>query len=159
MSTTTHRRRPHLEASFADRAPAAGQSGSTHPREAGDEVAHLDVLAAHLRARGWTAYVSTPAGRIASLYVQDSHNHAECGDIIATPDSTTGDWWYWFSWAERIAPIHAPAAAADAIIGACQRPADGPQTPQAPATNGHGRSWPAEIYPTAAVRAAGLARQ
>jgi len=32
----------------------------------------------------------------------------------------TGDRWYWFSWAERIAPVHAPEAAADAVISALQ---------------------------------------
>ena len=48
--------------------------------------------------------------------MQDPHDRTEYGDIIAGPDGTTGDWWYWFSWAERIAPVHAPAAAADAII-------------------------------------------
>ena len=44
---------------------------------------------------------------------------------MATPDRTTGDWWYWFSWAERIGPVHAPTAAADAIIRAFQWPVDG----------------------------------
>ena len=144
MSTTTYRRRSHREASSADSARTAGQDGSAHLREAGDGVAYLDVLAAHLHARGWTAYISAPAGRLTSLFVQGPHHHAECGDIIVTPDSAAGDWWYWFSWAERIAPVHAPAAAADAIIRACQRPADGSQTPQAPRGE---RSWPKSIPP------------
>jgi len=29
---------------------------------------------------------------------------------MATPGNANGDWWYWFSWAERIGPVHAPAA-------------------------------------------------
>jgi|SRR5215471_18478784 len=123
--STTYLRRPHREGSSADGARAAGQGGSAYLREAADGIAYLDVLAAHLHARGWTAYISVPAGRLASLFVQDPRNHADCGDIIVAPDGTAGDWWYWFSWAERIAPVHAPAAAADAIIGACQRPAPG----------------------------------
>jgi hypothetical protein len=32
----------------------------------------------------------------------------------------TGDRWYWFSWTGRIAPVHAPEAAADAAISALQ---------------------------------------
>jgi hypothetical protein len=91
-----------------------------------DEIACLDVLAAQLRARGWIAYISTPAARLASLFLQDPHDRAECSDIIAAPGGTTGEWWYWFSWAERIAPVHTPAAAADAIIRAFRRSADAP---------------------------------
>jgi hypothetical protein len=90
-----------------------------------DGIAFLDVLAAQLRARGWTAYVSTPAGRPAVLSVPDPHVRAEWSYIIAAPGGADGDWWYWFSWAERIAPVHAPGAAADAIIRALQRPTDG----------------------------------
>ena len=35
-----------------------------------DAVASLDVLAAQLRTRGWTAYLATPPGRLASLVVE-----------------------------------------------------------------------------------------
>jgi len=94
-----------------------------------DGIACLDVLAAQMHARGWNAYITTPAGRLASLFVQDPHDRPRSGDIIAARDTTTGHWWYWFSWAERIAPAHAPAAAADAIISAFQRPADDPPEP------------------------------
>ena len=113
--------------SRAPSAPPYARAG-----EAADPAARLDVLAAHLRTRGWTTYINTPSGRLASLVVQDPHHRAECGDILAAPDGTTGDWWYWFSWAERITPVHPPAAAADAIIAACQRPADSSPAPQAP---------------------------
>jgi hypothetical protein len=87
------------------------------------------VLAAQMRARGWSAYISMPPGRLASLFVQDPHDRRQCGDVIAARDTVTGHWWYWFSWAERIAPAHAPAAAADAIIGAFRRPPDDPLEP------------------------------
>lgn len=83
-----------------------------------DAVECLDLLAAQMRTRGWTAYLVTPSGRLASLVVLDPHDHAECSDIIAAPGGSTGDLWYWFSWGERIASAHAPAAAADAIIRA-----------------------------------------
>ena len=83
-----------------------------------DAMACLDVLAAQLRTRGWTAYLATPPGRIASLVVEDPHDCAPCSDIVAAPGGATGDLWYWFSWGERIASADAPATAADAIVGA-----------------------------------------
>lgn len=107
----------------------AATHGNGHAGQAGDGIACLDVLATQMHARGWSAYISTPVGRLASLFVQDPHDRAQCGDIITARDATTGQWWFWFSWAERIAPAHAPAAAADAIISAFQRPPDDPPEP------------------------------
>jgi hypothetical protein len=96
-----------------------GKQGSrgraTQVREA---IACLDALAAQLRARGWTAYLVTPSGRLASLVVLAPEDRAECGDVVAAPGGPAGDLWYWFSWGERIAPARAPAAAADAIVSA-----------------------------------------
>jgi len=135
--SATDRRPAHREATSADSAQAVGPSGNARPGKARDAIACLDVLAAHLRARGWTTYINTPDGRLAFLFVQGPHHRAESGDIIAIADSTTGDWWYWFSWAQRIAPVHPPAAAADAIIAACRRPVDGSPAPQIPAANGY----------------------
>jgi len=120
----------------ADSSWAARQAGHGRAGQAEDGIACLDALAAQMRARGWTAYISTPAGRLAFLSVQDRHDRAEGGDIIAAPGGTTGDWWYWFSWAERIAPVNAPATATDAIIRAVQRRTDGPQAPHLPVANG-----------------------
>jgi hypothetical protein len=81
-----------------------------------DAMACLDALAAQMRTRGWTAYLVTPSGRLASLVVLDPHDRAEGSDIIVAPGGPAGDLWYWFSWGERIASAAAPAAAADAII-------------------------------------------
>jgi hypothetical protein len=106
-------------------ARGGGQTSNGHVGRMRDGIACLDALAAHIHARGWTAYINTPAGRLAFLSVQDPHDRAEC-NILTAPAGTTGDWWYWFSWAERIAPVHAPATAAEVIIRAVQRPADGP---------------------------------
>jgi hypothetical protein len=135
--SATDRRPVHREGSSAGSGRPARRPSSGRADEVRDVIAHLDVLAAHLRSRGWTTYINTPAGRLAFLFMQDPHHRAECGEIIALPDSATGDWWYWFSWAQRIAPVHPPAAAADAIIAACQRPADGSPVPQVTAANGH----------------------
>ena len=60
----------HREATSAGSAPAAGRPGNARAGQAGDAIACLDVLAAHLRARGWTTYINTPAGRLAFLFVQ-----------------------------------------------------------------------------------------
>ena len=83
-----------------------------------DAIARLDVLGTQLRTRGWTAYLVTPSGRLASLVVQDPHERTVCSDIIAAPGGSAGDLWYWFRSGERIASAHAPGAAADAIIAA-----------------------------------------
>jgi len=138
--SATYRWPAHRQATSASSGRAARRPGHAHAGEAADPIARLDVLAAHLRTRGWTTYIHTPAGRLASLFVQHPHHHTECGDILAAPDGTTGDWWYWFSWAERITPVHRPDAAADAIIAACQRQADGTPARQVPAANGHAPS-------------------
>src|SRR6516164_2531726 len=130
--SATDRRPAHRDATSADSAHAVGPPGNARPGKAGDAIACLDVLAAHLRARGWTTYINTPDGRLAFLFVQGPHHRAESGEIIAIADSTTGDWWYWFGWAQRITRVHPPAAAADAIIAACRRPADGSPASQAP---------------------------
>ena len=89
--SATYRRPAHRQATSAGSRRAARRPGNAHADEAADPVARLDVLAAHLRSRGWTSYLNTPAGRLASLSVQDPHHRAECGDILAAPDGTTGD--------------------------------------------------------------------
>jgi hypothetical protein len=100
-------------------------AGDGHGGQVDGGIAFLDVLA-QLRDRGWTAYINTAPGRVPRLFVQDPRERAECGDVIAVPSGPAGDSWYWFSWAERIAPIRAPGAAADAIIRTFRRPGDAP---------------------------------
>jgi hypothetical protein len=133
--SASHTPRPHGAAVEAEAAQAGQGGGRARPGLAGHAVAFPDVLAAQLHARGWTGYMSTPAGRLAFLSVPDRCGRTEDADVIAVPEGHTGQWWYWFSWAERIAPADTPAEAADAIISACQRPAD---EAQAPAADGHG---------------------
>jgi len=97
-----------------------------HPRGAPAEerLACLDALAAELTARGWTAYVITPRGRPARLFVQNPHDPGMCADVMAAAGSGTGDWWFWFGWAERIAPADAPDKAAALIVTELRRPVD-----------------------------------
>jgi hypothetical protein len=89
-----------------------------------DRIASLDALAAEVTARGWTAYVTTTTSRLACLFVQDPQDRAVCGDVLAARDESTGNWWYWFGWAERIAPVETPGTAADAIVRGLQRSGD-----------------------------------
>src|ERR1700721_2612936 len=63
------------------RGPGAGPGGPASEMNGGkqgtrgratqvrDAMACLDALAAQLRARGWTAYLVTPSGRVAPLVV------------------------------------------------------------------------------------------
>ena len=97
-----------------------------HPRgaPANERLARLDALATELTARGWTAYVTTPWGRPARLTVQSPHDQGMCADVMTAADSDTGDWWFWFGWAERIAPAGAPGTAAAVIVTALRRPVD-----------------------------------
>jgi hypothetical protein len=150
--STTNRLRLRRETSSVGDAFAAAETSNGHAGQVGDGIAFLEMLAAQMHARGWTAYINTPAGRLTSLFVQDPHNRAECGDIIAASGGPAGDWWYWFSWAERIAPVQAPAAAADAIIRAFERPADAPPVPHPPEAEGQAAAgwvsserWPGMI--------------
>jgi nuclease-like protein len=89
-----------------------------------NQIAFLDTLAAEVIARGWTACITTPPGRPVRLFVQNPRDPAMFAYIAAAADGTSGEWWYWFGWAERIAPATIPATAAEAIASSLRRPAD-----------------------------------
>ena len=97
-----------------------------HPRGASamESLAYLDALAEELTARWWTAYVTSLPGRPARLFVQNPNDRAMCADVIAAAESVTGDWWFWFGWAERIALVDTPGVAAAVIVTELQRPVD-----------------------------------
>lgn len=73
----------------------------------------LEALATHLSSRGFTATIVTgrqhPCVKVVSKATSQLHE-----DVYAAP---AGDesWWFWWSWADRIAPIGDVAAAASAI--------------------------------------------
>jgi hypothetical protein len=115
----THTRPRGLTSAASTAARAGGQSGQTDRR-----IACLDALATELRSRGWAAFLAAPAGRVACLMVEDPREAAEPGSVVAATDVATGDWWYWFGWAERIGPASAPSQAAEAVIAAL-RPTTG----------------------------------
>ena len=88
-----------------------------------EQSAYLDVLAGQVAAYGWTAHVRTPPGRLPYLFVQDPQNPNTGGDVVAASDAATGECWFWFAWAERIAPAENPAKAAHVIVRALRPPA------------------------------------
>jgi hypothetical protein len=75
---------------------------------ASDDIQALEKLAAELEARGFTAYLAVPAGRVPGLAVRNPHALALSEDVMAQAG------WFWWSWADRIAPV-------DDIDGAAAR--------------------------------------
>ncbi len=91
-------------------APAAASPGVASPGVASPGVAstaqacadRLDQLGPSLAARGMTPSLVTPAGRVPSLRVLNPAAPALAGDVYAGC-CEDGSWWFWWSWAERIA--------------------------------------------------------
>jgi hypothetical protein len=63
----------------------------------------LGVLAVNLRARGFTAQV-TRAGRRECVGVANQSVPQLSETVYAAP-ADDGTWWFWWSWADRIAPV------------------------------------------------------
>lgn len=63
----------------------------------------LDRLGPALAARGLTASLVTPAGRVPSLRIVNPAAPALAEDVFAGCGED-GSWWFWWSWAERIGP-------------------------------------------------------
>ena len=79
-----------------------------------DCLDQLDRRAAARARRGLRARRVPPAGRLPSLHAVNPAAPALAEDIYAGPCRDSG-WWYWWSWAERIAPAHDVATAADRV--------------------------------------------
>jgi hypothetical protein len=65
-------------------------------------LARLEGLADVLVRRGWRAKIMTPQGRVPSLHVVNPFTGALAEDVYAGRGQD-GRWWFWWSWAERIA--------------------------------------------------------
>jgi hypothetical protein len=76
-------------------------------------IAYLDSLGGELRSRGFAVRLMIPQGGPPSLHVVNPRASALAENILA--ESTAGIWWFWWSWAERIAPAEDPAEAADRV--------------------------------------------
>ena len=62
----------------------------------------LDRLAAALARPGMTTHLMAPPGRVPSLRVVNEAAPALAEDVYAGC-CEDGSWWFWWSWAERIA--------------------------------------------------------
>jgi hypothetical protein len=89
-----------------------GKPGSTQRTQ--PYVDRLEELAAELARRGLHAKLTTPSGRIPGLHVVNPALPRLAEDVYVgrTQD---GSWWYWWPWAERIAPGSETAVAAALI--------------------------------------------
>ncbi len=63
----------------------------------------LEGLAVELGRRGLRATVMTPSGRVPSLHVVNPKASRLAEDVYVGR-SQDGQWWFWWPWAERIAP-------------------------------------------------------
>jgi hypothetical protein len=80
-----------------------------------DLIGRLDALAAELAARGWTATVCTPRGRVPSVHARNPEpGAAALSEHIYSQPGADGRWAYWWPWAEPIA--EAPDQAASVIV-------------------------------------------
>ncbi len=93
----------------------AGQVGAeadlTQPQPFVDR---LEELACELDRHGLQVSLMTPAGRIPSLHVANPVAPRLAEDVYVGR-SQDGLWWFWWPWAERIAPGGEVAEAATAI--------------------------------------------
>jgi hypothetical protein len=74
----------------------------------------LEELAAALAAAGLRTRLMAPAGRLPRLHVVNPAAPALAEDVYAGPGAD-GVWWYWWSWAERVACADNVAGAAELI--------------------------------------------
>ena len=74
----------------------------------------LEGLASELAKHGLMTRLMAPVGRVPSLHVVNPANSRLAEDVYAGR-SQDGLWWFWWPWAERIAPGDQLAAAAAVI--------------------------------------------
>ena len=78
------------------------------------QSAYLDKLAEELTHRGFEAWLMAPPGRVPSVYVMNPAARALEENVYADRGKD-GLFWFWWSWAERIAIADDLDAAATAI--------------------------------------------
>lgn len=79
-----------------------------------DFLARLESLAEELRKFGLTTRLAAPPGRVPSLRVVNPAVSRLAEDVYVGR-SQDGLWWFWWPWAERIAPGNELAGAAARI--------------------------------------------
>ncbi|MBW8483684.1 hypothetical protein [Actinomadura parmotrematis] len=74
---------------------------------------YLEELGAALVALGMRVRVTLPSGQAPSLHVMNPEASALAENILV--EEGADGWWYWWSWAERIAPAAEVTVAADRV--------------------------------------------
>jgi hypothetical protein len=74
----------------------------------------LEGLAAELAKHGLMTRLMAPVGRVPSLHVVNPAQSMLAEDVYVGR-SRNGLWWFWWPWAERIAPGDQQGAAASVI--------------------------------------------
>ena len=94
----------------------AGQAGTDADltQQPQSFVERLEELAGELGRRGLQTSLMTPAGRVPSLHVVNPAMSRLAEDVYVGR-SQDGLWWFWWPWAERIAPGNEVGEAATAI--------------------------------------------
>jgi hypothetical protein len=90
--------------------PARGNRGSDQP----PYVDQLEGLADELAQRGLNTRLMAPQGRLPSLHVVNPNACRLAEDVYAATGKD-GICWFWWPWAERIAPSDDVPAAATVI--------------------------------------------
>ncbi|MFC0041151.1 MULTISPECIES: hypothetical protein [Actinomadura] len=74
---------------------------------------YLEMLGAELAGRGFRVRITLPRDQAPSLHVTNPDASALSENILAEegPDG----WWFWWSWAERIAPAADVTVAAERV--------------------------------------------
>jgi hypothetical protein len=92
-------------------APRQGQEPPGSPAASIEAaVTQLERLENALRTDGWQATIVIARDHWPRVHVANPSIRALNDDVIAAPD-TSGNWWFWWSWAERIAHVTDPARA------------------------------------------------
>src|SRR5271154_6378548 len=79
------------------------------------QVVYLEKLAAERSHRGLEAWLMAPPGRVPSLYVVNPSARA-LEENVYVARGKDGMWWFWWSWAERIAVADDVDLAASTIV-------------------------------------------
>lgn len=95
---------------MASRERSTGDMNVTDTAAATQAVGQLEALAADLSARGLATTIVTgrshPCVNVVNKSASQMHE-----DVYAAP-AGDGSWWFWWSWADRIAPVGDMDAAA-----------------------------------------------
>ncbi len=94
----------------------AGQASSDPDTEPYGQffLERLEGLAAELAKHGLLTRLTIPAGRVPSLHVVNPAVSRLAEDVYVGR-SQDGLWWFWWPWAERIAPGDQLAVAAEVV--------------------------------------------